>query len=85
MWAGIVHGFAGMVEHGDHIEFAPRLPASWDSVTFHLRRHGATLRVDLDAKQCTLTVVDGLGVPIRDRRERLVVTQDAPYVIAVDR
>ena len=31
VWAGIVHGFAGMVEHGDHIEFAPRLPASWDA------------------------------------------------------
>jgi alpha,alpha-trehalose phosphorylase len=26
VWAGIVHGFAGMVEQGDHLEFSPRLP-----------------------------------------------------------
>ncbi len=26
VWAGIVHGFAGMVEHGDHVEFAPAPP-----------------------------------------------------------
>ena len=28
-------------------------------VTFHLRRHGSTLRVDLEHTCCTLTVVDG--------------------------
>ena len=82
VWAGIVHGFAGMVEHGDHIEFAPRLPESWDRVTFQLRRHGATLRVDLDHERCELTVLDGIGVPIRDGHHRLVVTPDAAYVIA---
>ena len=71
-----------MVEHGDHVEFAPRLPASWDHVTFRLRRHGATLQVDLESDKCTLTVLDGIGVPIRDGHERLVVTPDAPYVIA---
>ena len=51
-------------------------------MTFHLRRHGSTLRVDLDHTCCTLTVVDGLGVAISDGEERLVVTPDAPYVIA---
>ena len=29
VWAGVVHGFAGMVEQGNHIEFTPRLPAAW--------------------------------------------------------
>ncbi len=62
VWAGIVHGFAGMVERGDHLEFTPRLPKAWDGVTFHLRRHRSTMRVDLDHDGCTLTVVDGLGV-----------------------
>jgi alpha,alpha-trehalose phosphorylase len=81
VWAGIVHGFAGMIEHGDHIEFCPRLPASWHGLTFHLHRHGSTLRVDLDHDGCTLTVTAGLGVPIRDGDERLVVTPDAPYVL----
>ena len=51
-------------------------------MTFHLRRHGSTLRVDLDHERCTLSVVDGLGVPISDGEERIVVTPDAPYTIA---
>ena len=84
VWAGIVHGFAGMVEHGDHLEFTPRLPTSWDGVTFHLRRHGSTLRVDLDHERCTLTVVDGAGVPISDGDELIVVTPDTPVRHPVD-
>ena len=85
VWAGIVHGFAGMVEHGDYVEFAPRLPASWDQVTFHLRRHSATLRVEIDHDGCTLTVTDGIGVPLRHDDEHVVITPDAPYVIPIAR
>ncbi len=81
VWAGLVHGFAGMIEHGDHLEFTPRLPKAWDGLTFHLRRHGSTLRVDLDHDCCTLTVVDGTGVPICDGGAHIVVTSAAPYVI----
>ncbi len=33
VWAGVVHGFAGMVERGDRIEFSPRLP---DAVGIHV-------------------------------------------------
>ncbi len=79
VWAGIVHGFAGLTEQGDHLEFSPRLPASWESVTFHVQRHGSKLRVDLDADGCTLTVVDGAGVAIQDRDDRIMVTADAPH------
>ena len=81
VWAGIVHGFAGMVEQGDHLEFAPRLPAAWDSVTFHLQRHGSLLRVELDADGATLTVLSGSGVPIRDGDESVLVTVDEPHRI----
>jgi alpha,alpha-trehalose phosphorylase len=64
VWAGIVHGFAGMVERGDRLEFTPRLPAVWDGLRFSLRRHGSKLQVDLDPEGATLTLIDGVGVPI---------------------
>ncbi len=82
VWAGIVHGFAGMVERGDRIEFTPRLPAAWESLSFHLTRHGMKLRVDLDAQGCTITLVSGLGVPVGVGEERHLVTSEQPLRIA---
>ena len=81
VWAGIVHGFAGMVERGDRLEFTPRLPKVWNRVSFQLRRHGSSLRVDLDHEGCDLTLVDGLGVPIGIGEQRFVVTVDEPLRI----
>ncbi len=76
VWAGIVNGFAGMVEQGNHLEFSPRLPRSWDGVNFQLRRHGTTIRVDLDPDGLTLTVLAGTGVPVRSGDEVVLVTAD---------
>lgn len=81
VWAGIVHGFAGMVERGDRMEFTPRLPAVWQGLAFTLHRHGSTMKVELDHDGCTLTLVDGVGVPVGRRaadgsEERLVVTAE---------
>ncbi len=81
VWAGIVHGFAGMVEQGDHIEFAPRLPSSWEGVSFRLRRHGSILRIDLDPDGLTLTVLTGSGVPVCTGDEVVLVTADEPLRI----
>ncbi|MBV1894049.1 MAG: glycoside hydrolase family 65 protein [Ilumatobacteraceae bacterium] len=85
VWAGIVHGFAGMVERGDHLEFSPRLPLTWDGVTFHLLRHGSTLRVDLDPDGCTLTVLDGIGVPVLVDGHEFVILPDDPCRIETAR
>ncbi|WP_083908266.1 glycoside hydrolase family 65 protein [Ilumatobacter coccineus] len=82
VWAGIVHGFAGMVETGKALKFAPRLPESWTATRFTITRHGSTMRVELTADGAELTVLDGPGVPIVDGDEHLVVTPDAPYRVA---
>jgi alpha,alpha-trehalose phosphorylase len=78
-WAGVVHGFGGMVENGDAIRFRPRLPKSWNALRFSIRRHGSTMRVELDADGCELTVVDGYGVPVLDGAERVVVEPGASH------
>ncbi len=81
VWAGVVHGFAGMTEQGDHLEFDPRLPAAWEGLTFHLQRHGSRMRVDVDGDGLTLTVLDGDGVPVRVDGELVVVLVDEPLRI----
>ncbi len=82
VWAGIVHGFAGMVDHGTALSFAPRLPAKWDRVTFHVQRHGAMLRVDVDHDGCTLSVSGDGEVPIRDGDDKVTVSADRPHQVA---
>ena len=81
VWAGIVHGFAGMVEQGNHLEFTPRLPAGWEGLNFQLQRHGTTIGVDLDPDGMTLTVRAGSGVPVRTGDEVVLVTADEPLRI----
>ena len=81
VWAGIVHGFAGMVEQGNHLEFSPRLPKTWEGLTFRLRRHGSTLQVDLDPDGLTLTTLAGSGVPVRIGDDVVLVTSDEPLRI----
>ncbi len=65
VWAGLVYGFAGLVDTGDHLEFRPRIPTDWTSLTFPLRRHGSSLRVSIDHERSTVEVLDGPPVPIR--------------------
>jgi alpha,alpha-trehalose phosphorylase len=82
VWAGVVHGFAGMVEQGNHLEFTPRLPAAWEGISFRLHRHGSTLQVDVDPDGLTLTVLAGSGVPVRANDDVVLVTADQPFHIA---
>jgi alpha,alpha-trehalose phosphorylase len=81
VWACIVNGFAGHVDDGESLRFEPRLPAGWEACSFHLYRHGARLRVDLDPDGCTLTVVEGVGVPVRYDGGVVTVTPGQPLRI----
>jgi alpha,alpha-trehalose phosphorylase len=81
VWAGIVNGFAGMVEQGNHLEFSPRLPSAWESLSFRLQRHGSTLQVDVDAEGLTLQVLAGSGVPVQVGDDVALVTADEPLRI----
>jgi alpha,alpha-trehalose phosphorylase len=79
VWACMVHGFAGLVDHADYLEFTPRLPVGWEGVTFHLLRHGSKLRVDVDPDGLTVTVVSGNGVPLRHGESSLYLAVDEQY------
>ncbi|MEO7398926.1 MAG: glycosyl hydrolase family 65 protein, partial [Ilumatobacteraceae bacterium] len=63
-WGTVVFGFAGLYDSGVSLRFAPRLPSAWEAISFRMQRHGTKLRVDLDGDGCTVTVLDGIGVPL---------------------
>jgi alpha,alpha-trehalose phosphorylase len=74
-----VYGFAGLIDTGDRLEFRPRLPKSWTSMSFRLQRHGSSIRVTVDTDGATVELVDGLPVPIRTSDGRDVLLEaDTP-------
>ena len=48
VWAGLVHGFAGVRDTGGHVRVRPRLPAGWNSMRFKLQRRGSDIGIALD-------------------------------------
>ncbi|CAN5538923.1 glycosyl hydrolase family 65 protein [soil metagenome] len=64
VWAGIVHGFAGMNDNGEHLRFHPRLPTCWEGLSFRIVRHGSVAHIDLDPDGCTVTVETGNGLSL---------------------
>jgi len=66
VWAGLVHGFAGVRDSGRHIRVVPRLPAGWTAMRFMLHRRGSDISITLDPDGATVSVVSGSPVPIMD-------------------
>lgn len=64
VWAGLVHGFAGVRDSGTHVRVAPRLPAGWDAMRFRLHRRGGDIAIAVDPAGATVTVESGEPVPI---------------------
>ncbi len=64
VWACLVHGFAGVRDSGTHLRVAPRLPAGWKAMRFHLHRRGGDIAIAVDPTGATVTVESGDPVPI---------------------
>jgi alpha,alpha-trehalose phosphorylase len=75
VWACLVHGFAGVRDSGTHVRIAPRLPAGWQAMRFHLHRRGCDIGIALDPAGATVTVESGEPVAIL---AGVIVTEVAP-------
>ncbi|MDE0803088.1 MAG: glycoside hydrolase family 65 protein, partial [Acidimicrobiales bacterium] len=65
VWATLVHGFAGLVDTGEHLRFEPRLPQGWSTLRFRIARHGSRLIVTVDPDGATIELRDGPPVPVQ--------------------
>jgi alpha,alpha-trehalose phosphorylase len=78
VWAAVTHGFAGMIDSDDALEFSPRLPAQWSALRFKLLRRGSSITVALDRDGLTVSVESGDPVPLRvDGAIRLIATGES--------
>jgi alpha,alpha-trehalose phosphorylase len=58
-WLALVAGFGGLRDCGEHLGFAPRLPAGLHGLSFSLLYRGAHLRVDIEPDAATYAVLNG--------------------------
>jgi alpha,alpha-trehalose phosphorylase len=82
VWACLVHGFAGVRDSGTHVRIAPRLPAGWQAMRFHLRRRGGDIAIAVDPTGATVTVESGEPVPILADGVITEVTPGCPLRVA---
>src|SRR5438067_7367213 len=58
-WIAAVQGLGGMRHHGDSLGFSPRLPAAICKLTFRVTFLGRLLKVTVDHRRVTYTLVRG--------------------------
>ncbi|MBP1327622.1 alpha,alpha-trehalose phosphorylase [Leucobacter exalbidus] len=82
VWMMLVQGFAGMRDAGRKLSFDPRLPKHWNSLSFSLAWHGATLGVTLTTDRIVFEVTGGdAEVTVHVRGEEARVAPGAPRVV----
>jgi alpha,alpha-trehalose phosphorylase len=80
-WIAFVLGFGGMRDHGEVVEFAPRLPDGLTRLAFSLLRRGLCLRVDMTTREAKYSLTRGSGVlSLAHYGERLELSLGAPIV-----
>jgi len=58
VWQALVHGFAGLRDHGGTMSFDPRLPEGWRALRFHLVWRGLDVAVAVTEDHLDLAVQD---------------------------
>ncbi|MDN5724424.1 MAG: glycoside hydrolase family 65 protein [Propionibacteriales bacterium] len=74
VWAMLVHGFGGLRDHHGRVNLDPRLPTSWERLTFRLNLAGSRVRADLTSDELVLTLETGDPVTVRVRDEPVEVS-----------
>ncbi len=85
VWSALVCGFGGFRDLGaGRWRLDPRLPESWESLTYRLTILGTRVRVTVTADQVHLEVEDGTGsLRFQVRDTTVTVAPDQPAVVAL--
>ncbi|MDQ3628521.1 MAG: glycoside hydrolase family 65 protein [Actinomycetota bacterium] len=86
-WSAAVFGFGGLRDHGGALTLDPRLPCSWEALTFRITVRGLQLRVHVASESVHLSIEDGPAdgqVELSVRGTPVVVRAGEPVVIEMD-
>ncbi|TFG91437.1 MAG: glycoside hydrolase family 65 protein, partial [Myxococcales bacterium] len=72
-WMALVHGFAGLRDHGGRPRFRPALPRGLRRLRFRLRVRGSLFEVDLGQERATYRLLDGEALEIEHEGKALLL------------
>lgn len=85
VWGMLVNGFGGMRRRpGGRTSFDPRLPATWESVTFRITLRGTRLRVSVHPDRLELVSEEGPAVTVDVRGAAHTVPEAGHVVVPLD-
>jgi len=83
VWRAIAYGFGGFRDYEGEFTIDPRLPDTWESLTFRITIKGTRLRARVEADQLELTVEDGDSAELSVRGERVTVSAGEPVTVVL--
>jgi alpha,alpha-trehalose phosphorylase len=84
VWSALVSGFGGFRDHGGVFTIDPRLPESWESLTYRLTLQGSRVRVTVLPDRVDLAIEAGDEATLVVRGEQATVRAGQPVSIALD-
>jgi len=84
VWSALVSGFGGFRDQGGVFSIDPRLPETWESLTYRLTLLGTRVRVTVTPDRVDLEVEEGDRASLLVRGEKVVVTAGEPVSVALD-
>jgi alpha,alpha-trehalose phosphorylase len=82
-WLAVVAGLGGMRQYGDSLSFAPRLPPRLRQLTFRMTFLGRLIRVRIDRRRATYTLVRGAALAFDHHGQRVRLTRRKPLTHAI--
>jgi alpha,alpha-trehalose phosphorylase len=84
VWMAMVGGFGGMRDHGELLQFAPRLPKALNRLAFTMRHLGLRLRVETDGVTATYRVEDhGSSLDILHHGKGVTLQSGKPVTLPI--
>ena len=83
-WSALAFGFGGMRDDCGRITFDPRLPQTWQSLTFRVTLRGARVKVTVTADAITFVCETGESAEVSVRGETVRVAAGEPVTVALD-
>jgi alpha,alpha-trehalose phosphorylase len=77
-WIAAVSGFGGMRDYGGSLHFKPRLAPMLPRLVFRLAFRGRRIKVEVEQRRATYTLVDGEPLEIKHHDESLTISPGEP-------